>query len=272
MFQISELHKKFISFCKKSLLFFVMAFCGQASATIIGVSEGRSELWDISGDLGLISPTFLGHGPDAEIIAAPDNVSDSGATNSAQQGFDELQGFEMKPFTPEGFDFEFSGTIQADDGQIPTGQTVNSHMIFLNPTSLADSEMIRQVAYWTFDGEILGVMSDPHGFHEANSTFKVGAPDTTYPHHLLEPLGDVDDTLLSPTRGLEDPITNSLFQDHYTIMGDGDVLRVSMLVFGEDQGDWIRVITAVPVPEPSTFVLMSLGLFGLGFSRRKRLQ
>ena len=36
-----------------------------------------------------------------------------------------------------------------------------------------------------------------------------------------------------------------------------------------EPGDWIRVITATNVPEPSIFLLFGTALAVLGFSRRK---
>lgn len=145
----------------------------------------------------------------------------------------------------EGFDENqsFPTTIPhtTDSGWvIPAGTTVNSHMIFLNRTGTLP--LSHGGVVWTFRYPIIGVMSDVGGTLEAFSS-ELGNPGTTYPGAF-------------PFRGLES-------DDSYTV--SGNTITVSMNV--TEPGDWIRVVTA---PEPSTILLLGLGLVGLAIGLRKR--
>jgi hypothetical protein len=159
-------------------------------------------------------------GPD--IIAAPGSIIDDppGATNDHQQAFEEAQGVVL------------SADLAVDGGSIPAGTVVNSHMIFLN--TLTGSASDRGVL-WTFDGPILGVMSDPMGSFEVDSSAFLGAPGTIYPLAAF------------PARGMEGA-------DSYVV--DGNQITVSMGV--SEPGDWIRVITKATIEveidiKPSSF-------------------
>jgi hypothetical protein len=146
----------------------------------------------------------LVNGPD--IIAAPDSVIDDppGATNTHQQAFDERQGVLLV------------ADLDVDGGTIPAGTYVNSHMIFLNTEvgSASDTQT------WTFDGVILGVMSDQWGTLEIASTPLLGAPGTDYPAVAFN------------ARGMEG-------SDSYSVSGN----QITVNMWVSEPGDWIRVIT-----------------------------
>lgn len=151
-----------------------------------------------------------------DIILPPTSVIDDppGAVNNHQQAFNEMQ------------DVNLPVNVVIDGGFIAAGAIVDSHMIFLN-TEGTDIVSDKGVV-WTFDGNIIGVMSDQGGTFEAATSAILGAPDTTYPGPF-------------PARGLElGPGVNS---DSYSVTANQ--IEVDMTV--SEPGDWIRVIT-----DPST--------------------
>ncbi len=195
--------------------FAVMAltYCIPASALITGVNNGGT------------------------IIAAPASVADDfpGAENFLQEGFNEQQGVTL------------ASNITTDQGTIFAGTTVSSHMIFLNTPGATTAS--HQNVTWTFDGVVLGTMSDANGTFEAGSNSQLAALGTFYPGSFQ-------------LRGLESADSVTPF---------GNTVLVNMQVV--EPGDWIRVVTAVPVPEPSTYLLYAgfLGVAAFAQYRRRKV-
>ncbi len=160
--------------------------------------------------LGLFGVTHTGgnaellDGPDA--IPAPPSVEDlsPGAENLGQQAFDERQCVTL------------TAPLAVDDGELPAGTVVDSHMVFLNPV---DGVLLDTTETWTFVTPIIATMSDAGGELEAASNAVLGAPGTTYPDAFL-------------ARGLESG-------DSFTV--DGNTLEMTMLASAP--GDWMRVVT-----------------------------
>lgn len=125
---------------------------GQSYALLIGVSQ--------------IAPSSIAG--NAAIILAPAFALDAMVTNTAQQGFDEAQNVLLLT------------ALSVDGGTIAAGTRVNSHMIFFNQ-AIKKSGVSHTGVTWTFDGTILGVMSDTPGALEDASTLLLGAIGTTYP-------------------------------------------------------------------------------------------
>ncbi len=171
-------------------------------------------------------------GPD--IIGAPVSVIDDspGAENFGQQAFNERQGVLLP------------ANLAVDGGFVPAGTVVDSHLIFLNTP--AGTPIVSDTQTWTFDGPIVGVMSDLGGTLEASSNALLGAPGTTYPGAFAN-------------RGLEN-------DDWYTVSGNSITLRMGVT----EPGDWVRVTTQT-IPAPGAIVLGALGTGAVGYLRRRRL-
>jgi LPXTG-motif cell wall-anchored protein len=178
--------------------------------------------------VGLVVPVpkaaaHLTGGPD--VIPAPASVVDSsaasppGASNNHQQAFDERQGVTL------------TAPLAVDNGSIPVGTVVDSHMIFLNVPDRAQGVSDFNKT-WTFSKPVIGVMSDGNGALEVQSSAILGAAGTLYPQ---APFG---------ARGIE-PAANSgrgaggVNGDGYTIKGNAITVGMSVA----QPGDWIRVIT-----------------------------
>jgi len=180
-------------------------------------------------------------GPDI-VAAAPSVIDDApGATNTHQQGFNERQNvllpyaIAVDPASPAG-------------SSIAAGTWVDSHMIFLNTPGTAYAT---DTQTWTFDGPVLGVMSDGHGTLEAATSGLLGAPGTVYPGPFT-------------ARGFES-------NDWWSLVGGGYSLRVKMSV--TEPGDWIRVVTATsPVSEPTALALLAAAAGILAWRRRRAKQ
>jgi hypothetical protein len=142
------------------------------------------------------------------IIAAPRQALDGAIASSTHMlGFDERQNVVL------------SKDLGVDNGVIPKGTRVDSHMILYNTPEEALGSYAQNE--WVFSGSVLGVMSDTDGLYEAASNDILGAPGTSYP---------VDGFFL---RGFEE-------NDGYDGVGTSH-LRIWMTVW--QPGDWIRVIT-----------------------------
>ena len=169
------------------------------------------------------SPVAPLSGPDV-LASPPASVVDSseagGAANDHQQAFTERRGVVLP------------ADLAVDGGVVAAGTVVDSHMIFFNVADgMPGRSSYRQT--WTFDGPVLGVMSDANGALEAASSELLGAPDTTYPVQGFGARG-LDLPPGSPLRG-----SGGGDGEGYTVARNA--ITVSMLV--DQPGDWIRVLT-----------------------------
>jgi len=199
-------------------------------------------------------------GPDStagiapSVIAAPSDLLDDAIAVDGMKGFDEAQGV----VTTSDYQMDFGVTLAA-------GTRVDSHMIFLN--SVGPASVMQYQALWTFDGLILGVMSDRFGLFEFSSTPELGAPGTNYSTTFpgSGPAAPFE------YRGLERNLGGNGQGDGYAV--NGNQILVDMFV--TEPGDWIRVVTASPdvrneVPAPAAGALLALGLLGFARVRRRR--
>lgn len=189
---------------------------------------------------GLAQAEVIGFG---DIIAAPASVIDDapGAENDHQQAFTESTSVTLP------------SDVAVDGGTIAAGTVVDSHMIFLNTP---DSGLTFDEQNWSFDGPIIGVMSDQPGALEVASSGILGSTTTIYP---AAPFG---------ARGLETG-PNNFFKDSYTF--NGSSINVRMFVI--EPGDWIRVVTLAhfngtiliqPLQNPNSINLGRKGVLPIG--------
>lgn len=189
-------------------------------------------------------------GDAASIITAPADMNDDAAFNQAIQAFDEVSGYLL------------TADLAVDGGLISAGTRVDSHMIFLNSgpgnvgTAIAHGAGPNQnAASFTFDGDILGVMSDRAGSLEVASSDFLGLATALYPVAAFS------------ARGMEgDPLDGRTDNDWYSFLGD----TISLGMRVTEPGDWIRVVTVSQVPVPAALPLFLTGLAGLGFAARRR--
>jgi hypothetical protein len=188
----------------------------------------------------------------AAIVSGPDviaaiSVQEDGAAyeNTAQQGFNEQQSVFL------------NSAINVDGGTVAAGQTVDSHLIFLN-TDGGTAAYDRQK--WTFDGKTLGVISGKNGgnFNASNT--------------LLAAFNDYftvgSNTGAFDNLGLEQNNLEAVNKDGYLIMGlMGNMLDLSMYV--TEPGDWVRVVTVSEVPVPAALFLFAPALLGFLGLRKK---
>jgi len=168
---------------------------------------------------------------DGEIISAI-SVQEDSVTNTLQQGFNEKQGVDI------------TGTIDIDGGTL-SNVKVDSHLIFLNTASGSlDTD-----ADWTFDGLIVGVLSDQDGVYMTDTDGQFAAFSDYFTTGTPAPF---------ITQGLES-------NDSYSIAGN--VLSMNMRV--SEPGDWVRVVTVSAVPIPAAALLFAPALLGFMGLRRK---
>lgn len=229
---------------KKTLLTLAVSISG-----LLAASNAGAVLVSVSG------PTSSLNNTSAEIIAAPSNADDDEAFNEGIQGFNEAIGVLL------------ASELDVDGGTIAAGMRVDSHMIFLNSGPGNSSQRIEHGTgagfqggvEFTFDGMVLGVMSDSIGQLEFDSTPVLGAAGTTYPGSTF------------PARGMEGDPLDGLFNNDWYFFS-GNTIRLGMEV--TEPGDWIRVVTVSQVPLPATLPLLggALGLMGfLRWRRQRRL-
>jgi len=209
---------------------------GTVVATLMATSMSTAAIVGVSNNTSTL-------GAQAEILdpsASPFSVLNGDVENRGQQGFDEQQNVLL------------GSALDVDGGTISAGTSVASHMIFFNQSSNSTSLQSHERVLWTFSHQILGVMSDRNGVLEGKSTGILGNSNVTYPSTTP------GDPIFS-ARGMEGDDTYSII-DPYT-------LSVSMYL--TQPGDWIRVVTAVPLPPALPLYGAGVALLGFIGWRRK---
>lgn len=188
-------------------------------AALACVSSANAAIINVTGDGVVIS------GPASTLVGATEL--------NKQQGFNEVQGLHLV------------ADLALDGVTVSAGTWVDSHMIFLD--ILGTAPLVSTNATWTFDGEVLGIMTNAN---EIASTGLLGLGGTIYP------------LTLPVSRGLEGA-------DSYSISGSTLDLRMDVTF----PGDWVRVVTKhdpQSVPDAGSTGLMFLGglVFAVALKRR----
>lgn len=225
----------------------IMCVAGLTCASMMVATNANAVLVSAAGGL-----SSAGAAP--SIIAAPPDANDDAAFNLGIQAFNEIIGYILAaPLNVDG------------PTDIAAGIRVDSHMIFLNSGPGDSSTLIEHGAggnqnavSFTFNGAILGVMSDSTGLAETQSSGFLGAPGTSYPGAPFS------------ARGLEGNPFDNTANDWYSTAGNTITLGMRVT----EPGDWIRVVTVSAVPIPAALPLLGGALAFGGFMgwRRKRNQ
>ena len=174
------------------------------------------------------------------------SVGDDTFQDNILRGFDEDQNVifdnDVTAFTSWNWN---NATVSGTDAlTISSGTEVASHYILFDPRNAFTID-----GWVEFDAEILGIITDTDSLLATDSLIN---NDVTY---------------LNPgLRGLEN------YQDWVRI-DPSDSNRIQLHFTASTPGDYIRVLTkhsvTADVPEPAILLLLSAGLAGIGFTRRK---
>jgi hypothetical protein len=197
---------------------------------------------------GTATADIIGTTGAIDIISPPPSVKPGHLTSNTDIFTFQEQSRLSLP-TSVAVDITSAGTYESvaslTPGTIAAGTLVQSY--FLHTDTASGSQMYDGSV--TFSTPILGVMVLSATLSNSDST--LGASGTTYP------TGDSE-------RGLE----LSADQDHVTLSSDLSTLTVHFFTHGNV--DEVRILTAAPVPEPSSLLVAGCGVAAFAVAFRLR--
>lgn len=120
------------------------------------------------------------------------------------------------------------------------------------------------------------VVIDPYGTHDRDVTYWVGtAGSSAMPQILTTGLSGSTFASIISTFGAGQNVSSSASDNPLTVTlnGSGNFILFGAHRGGDDQDDYFKIksVTVVAVPEPSTYLMLALGLVTLGgFTLRRR--
>jgi len=170
----------------------------------------------------------------------PDNtVGDDTFQNTNLYAFDEDQNVTVQGSALNVNFLASTGT----SGSLPIGTVVASHYIFFDPAGLASQEGTVE-----FDSDVLALITSTGNLLDSDYLANTGV---TYLNPALRGLEAGDSVVVSAAR------------------------QISVDWAARTPGDYVRVLTTFSpggdgqVPSPTTLILLTTGLAGIGFKRRK---
>ncbi len=227
---------------------FTLCLVGQSAALILSGTGWSTNTIDASNSY---SVTTGGVQEAREILTTvPTDLGMDTYYNIHQEGLNEKQNYTLTE------DLKLN-----KDVTIKSGVTINSHLVFFNHADgIADNLKYSFADFdvdWVFDSVILGITYDPQSVWEYESRY-LGLDNVDYGY---------DDFYDNPNgvksysgRGIESK------RDSYTISGN----TLTFNSFVQQPGDYMRIITATPIPEPTTSLLFGIGALLISGAMRRR--
>ncbi len=259
----------------------VQNFTGTTNATVSVSDGGNAGLFSEASYSASASPFQLSaqsHSGNGVDRTGTDGAGAAAKLTGAQIIFHDVQQLVDLGLTVGGtldilFNFEYQ--IKQSEGEVEDNTYVDAHLNISTAGGFNDSAVGTLFSAISFGqtGMFAGLQDGIDGILTASlidTSFTISRTVTLNPLLSGGDIIDFSAYIGASTRGLDADAFIAL-----SLLDDGNLLTLtdgtSLIGLGVDY-TFVTPDTVSSVPEPTTLVLLSLGLFGLGFNRRKRLQ